>query len=126
MSEGAQEPKYKRVLLKLSGEALAGERGFGIEPAVVDRLTDEIQSVADMGIALGVVIGGYSYANGDDPNRFGKGASGSPLTAGASVSFAEITSDKGHDAFLLDEPELWKVLTGFIDSCAEHRGLGRR
>jgi uridylate kinase len=64
MSEGAQEPKYKRVLLKLSGEALAGERGFGIEPAVVDRLTDEIQSVADMGIALGVVIGGGNIVRG--------------------------------------------------------------
>ena len=64
MSEGAQEPKYKRVLLKLSGEALAGERGFGIEPAVVDQLTDEIQSVAEMGIALGVVIGGGNIVRG--------------------------------------------------------------
>ena len=64
MSEGAQEPKYKRVLLKLSGEALAGDRGFGIEPSVVDRLTDEIRSVADMGIALGVVIGGGNIVRG--------------------------------------------------------------
>ena len=44
----------------------------------------------------------------------------------ANVSFVEIDSDQGHDAFLLHEPELWKVLTGFIDGCAEHRGLGRR
>jgi uridylate kinase len=64
MSEGAQEPKYKRVLLKLSGEALAGDRGFGIEPSVVDRLTDEIQSIAEMGIALGVVIGGGNIVRG--------------------------------------------------------------
>jgi uridylate kinase len=64
MSEDAQKPKYKRVLLKLSGEALAGERGFGIEPSVVDRLTDEIQSVASMGIALGVVIGGGNIVRG--------------------------------------------------------------
>ena len=40
------EPRYKRVLLKLSGEALAGDRGFGIEPQVVDRLTDEIKAIA--------------------------------------------------------------------------------
>ena len=35
--------KYSKVLLKLSGEALAGDRGFGIEPSVVDRLTDEVK-----------------------------------------------------------------------------------
>ncbi len=41
----------------------------------------------------------------------------------ANVSFAEITSDNGHDAFLMDEPEFWKVLSGFLDGAAEHRGL---
>jgi uridylate kinase len=64
MGDHAQGPKFKRVLLKLSGEALAGERGFGIEPSVVDRLTDEIRSVAGMGIALGVVIGGGNIVRG--------------------------------------------------------------
>ncbi len=43
--------------------------------------------------------------------------------SGANVSFAEIPSDFGHDAFLLKEPEFWKVLGGFIDGAAEHRGL---
>ncbi|HAA91354.1 MAG TPA: homoserine O-acetyltransferase [Rhodospirillaceae bacterium] len=43
----------------------------------------------------------------------------------ADVSFVEIESDQGHDAFLLDEPEFRRVAKGFIDSCAEHRGLGR-
>ena len=51
-------PKYGRVLLKLSGEALAGKRGFGIEPSVVDLLTNEIIAVHEMGVSLGVVIGG--------------------------------------------------------------------
>jgi len=64
MSEDTGEPKYRRVLLKLSGEALAGDRGFGIEPSVVDRLTDEIRSIADMGISLGVVIGGGNIVRG--------------------------------------------------------------
>ncbi len=41
----------------------------------------------------------------------------------ANVSFVEIKTDKGHDAFLLDEPELHRVLTGFLDGAAEHRGL---
>ena len=49
------------------------------------------------------------------------------LNAGlANVSFVEIESDKGHDAFLLDEPEFHKVFEGFLEGCAEHRGLQRK
>ena len=44
----------------------------------------------------------------------------------ANVSFVEVTTDKGHDAFLLDEPELHQVIHGFLDGCAAHRGLPRR
>ena len=42
----------------------------------------------------------------------------------ANVSFVEVATDKGHDAFLLDEPELHKTMAGFIDGAARHRGLG--
>ncbi len=59
-----QGPKYKRVLLKLSGEALAGERGFGIDPPVVERLTDEVLEVHHMGVGLGLVIGGGNIVRG--------------------------------------------------------------
>jgi homoserine O-acetyltransferase/O-succinyltransferase len=45
--------------------------------------------------------------------------------AGARVSFAEITTDKGHDAFLLDEPELIQIVGGFLDSAAAARGLAK-
>ena len=55
---------YRRVLLKISGEALAGDRGFGIEPKVVDQLTDEIRSLHEMGVTLGVVIGGGNIVRG--------------------------------------------------------------
>ena len=61
---GQDAPKYGRVLLKLSGEALAGEKGFGIEPSVVDRLTDEIIAIHGMGVSLGVVIGGGNILRG--------------------------------------------------------------
>ena len=56
--------RYQRVLLKLSGEALAGDRGFGIEPSVVDALTDEIRSLVEMGASLGIVIGGGNIVRG--------------------------------------------------------------
>jgi uridylate kinase len=58
------ELKYKRVLLKLSGEALAGDQGYGISPAVVDRITDEIKQVCEMGVSLGLVIGGGNIVRG--------------------------------------------------------------
>jgi homoserine O-acetyltransferase len=45
--------------------------------------------------------------------------------AAANVSFVEVESDKGHDAFLLDEPEFQATLSGFLDGAAEHRSLPR-
>ncbi len=59
-----QLSKYRRVLLKLSGEALSGERGFGIDPPVVDRLTDEVKQVHEMGIKLSLVVGGGNIVRG--------------------------------------------------------------
>jgi len=56
--------KYSRVLLKLSGEALAGAQGFGIDPPVVERLTEEVKAVSQMGVALGMVIGGGNIVRG--------------------------------------------------------------
>ncbi|HSR41252.1 MAG TPA: UMP kinase [Longimicrobiales bacterium] len=63
MSESPQL-KYGRVLLKLSGEALAGEQGFGIDPPVVDRLTEEVRTIHETGVALGLVIGGGNIVRG--------------------------------------------------------------
>jgi uridylate kinase len=63
--------KYRRVVLKLSGEALAGEQGFGISPKVVDRLTDEIQSLHELGAEIGVVIGGGNILRGTQASAEG-------------------------------------------------------
>jgi uridylate kinase len=63
--------KYGRVLLKLSGEALAGDRGFGIDPPVVDRLTDEVRGVHQMGVSLGLVIGGGNIVRGTTASQKG-------------------------------------------------------
>ena len=71
MARPADELRYRRVLLKISGEALAGERGFGIEPRVVDEITDEIKALAEMGVSLGVVIGGGNIVRGAMASRQG-------------------------------------------------------
>src|SRR6201995_5445221 len=56
--------KYPRVLLKLSGEALAGEKGFGYDFDTVNRLADEVVSVKETGASLGLVIGGGNIVRG--------------------------------------------------------------
>ena len=63
--------KYRRVLLKLSGEALAGEQGFGISPPVVDRLTAEVKGLHESGVTLGLVIGGGNIVRGTQASQEG-------------------------------------------------------
>ncbi|MCL7927065.1 MAG: UMP kinase [marine benthic group bacterium] len=55
---------YPRALVKISGESLAGEKGFGIEPRVVDKLTREISQVQEAGVSLGLVVGGGNIVRG--------------------------------------------------------------
>ncbi|MCQ2381482.1 MAG: UMP kinase [Acidaminococcaceae bacterium] len=56
--------KYKRIILKLSGEALAGAQGFGIDPTVVAKLAKEIKQIADKGIEVAVINGGGNIWRG--------------------------------------------------------------
>jgi len=58
------QPKYKRALLKLSGEALAGERGFGVDPKVVQFIAREIESMQELGAEVAVVVGGGNFWRG--------------------------------------------------------------
>jgi uridylate kinase len=64
-------PKYKRVLVKLSGEVLMGDRGFGISPDMLDYLSEEIRSVYDLGIQIAVVVGGGNIFRGVAASSYG-------------------------------------------------------
>jgi len=57
-------PKYKRILLKLSGEALMGDDAFGINRQTIERIVDEISQVVSLGVEMGVVIGGGNIFRG--------------------------------------------------------------
>lgn len=59
-----KKSKFKRVLLKLSGEALQGDRPFGIDPALIATLAEEIKEVRDLGVELAIVIGGGNIFRG--------------------------------------------------------------
>ncbi|MCI8419885.1 MAG: UMP kinase [Oscillospiraceae bacterium] len=59
-----EEPTYKRVLLKLSGEALAGERHFGLDFETIGRVCDAVKEAAAMGVQVGIVVGGGNFWRG--------------------------------------------------------------
>ena len=70
--------KYKRILLKLSGEALMGERKGGIDPGVVNMIADQVKSIRELGVDVGLVIGGGNIFRG---------------VAGATVGMDRVTAD---------------------------------
>ncbi|NQD38679.1 UMP kinase [Permianibacter sp. IMCC34836] len=70
MSESTELP-YKRILLKLSGEALMGNESFGIDPLVLDRMAAEVKSVRQMGAQVGIVVGGGNLFRGERLARAG-------------------------------------------------------
>jgi uridylate kinase len=57
-------PKYKRILLKLSGEALMGEENFGIDPGVTSSIAGDIKEILSLGVEIGIVIGGGNIFRG--------------------------------------------------------------
>jgi uridylate kinase len=67
------QPLYRRILLKLSGEALMGKSEFGIDPAVLDRLAKEVSEVVQSGVQVGLVIGGGNLFRGAALTKSGLG-----------------------------------------------------
>ncbi|WP_044023198.1 amino acid kinase family protein, partial [Bacillus sp. SG-1] len=64
-------PKYKRVVLKLSGEALAGEQGFGLSPAIIKSVAEDVKEIAEMGVEVAVVVGGGNIWRGKVGSEMG-------------------------------------------------------
>ncbi len=66
-----ENAKYKRVVLKLSGEALAGEAGFGIEPAIIKSVAKQVKEIAELGVEVAVVVGGGNIWRGKIGSEMG-------------------------------------------------------
>ncbi len=58
------KPKYKRIMLKVSGEALAGEKGFGLDQKTIDEVAGKIKECYDMGVEIAIVVGGGNFWRG--------------------------------------------------------------
>lgn len=66
-----EKPIYKRVILKLSGEAIAGEQGFGIDPATIKTIAEEIKEVHELGVELAIIVGGGNIWRGQTGEAMG-------------------------------------------------------
>ncbi len=64
-------PRFKRILLKLSGEVLAGSQGFGIDQPVIDRVASQVKEITELGVQVGIVIGGGNIFRGLAASRAG-------------------------------------------------------
>jgi len=96
--------KYKRVVLKLSGEALAGERGFGIDPAIIAKIGGEVAQIAAGGVQTAIVIGGGNFLRGattEGVSAVAGDAMGMLATVINSIAFAERVKAAGVDARVL-------------------------
>ncbi len=71
MSTADIKPAYKRILLKLSGEALMGDDAYGINRATITRIVEEIKEIVDLGVQVGIVIGGGNIFRGVAPAAAG-------------------------------------------------------
>ncbi|MBC2733629.1 MAG: UMP kinase [Desulfobacteraceae bacterium] len=65
------QPRYGRILLKLSGEALMGDQGFGISPEMIKYVAEEVQSICDLGVQIAIVVGGGNIFRGIAASSFG-------------------------------------------------------
>lgn len=65
------EVKYKRVIMKLSGEALAGDKGTGINPPVIQKVAEELRDVHDLGVQIAIVVGGGNMWRGETGEQLG-------------------------------------------------------
>lgn len=64
-------PKYKRILLKLSGEAFKGKSAYGFDPVVITQIANQIKQVAEMGVQVGIVVGGGNIWRGAEAEKTG-------------------------------------------------------
>lgn len=67
----SDKPKYQRVVLKLSGEAIAGEKGFGIDPETIQIIVNELKEVYDLGVEIAIVVGGGNIWRGSVGEEMG-------------------------------------------------------
>ena len=126
-----EQPKYKRVLIKISGEALAGDKHFGLDFQVMGRVADVIKDCVDMGVQVGLVIGGGNFWRGvkDGEGHIERTRAdhmGMLATAMNCMAMADVLEQKGVDVRVQTALEIRAVAEPYIRARAiRHLEKGR-
>lgn len=112
-------PRYRRILLKLSGEVLMGDRPFGIDPATLKRVADELAYVHNRGVEVGVVIGGGNIFRGLSATEYGiprvsADYMGMLATVMNAVALGELMSATGVDTRIMTAIEMNRIAEPYI------------
>ena len=126
-----EQPKYKRVLLKISGEALAGDKHTGLDFEVIGQVCDVIKECLDMGVQVGLVVGGGNFwrglkDGGDRMERVRADHMGMLATSINALALADVLEQKGVDVRVQTAIEMRAVAEPYIRSRAiRHLDKGR-
>jgi len=126
-----EKPKYQRVLLKISGEALAGDKHFGLDFGVIGQVTDVIKECVEAGVQMGIVIGGGNFwrgvKNGEGYiERTRADHMGMLATAMNCMAVADVLEQKGVDVRIQTALEIKEVAEPYIRARAiRHLEKGR-
>ena len=123
------ENKYKRVLLKLSGEALAGEQKTGVDAETVGKICDKIKEVVEMGVQVAIVVGGGNFwrgRNGHQMERTTADYMGMLATAMNGLALQDALEARGVYSRVQTSIEMREIAEPFIQRKAEkHLNRGR-
>lgn len=126
-----ETPKYKRVLLKISGEALAGNAKRGLDFTVINQVADAIKECTEMGVQVGVVVGGGNFwrgkkDGGDDMVRVRADHMGMLATTINALAVADVLERKGVDVRVQTAIEMKPIAEPYIRARAvRHLEKGR-
>ena len=123
------ELKYKRVLLKLSGEALAGSKGNGVDAKTVGEICDKIKEIVDIGVKVGIVVGGGNFwrgRNGHQMERTTADYMGMLATAMNGLALQDALEARGVYSRVQTSIEMREIAEPFIQRKAmKHLEKGR-
>jgi uridylate kinase len=126
-----EQPKYKRVLLKISGEALAGEKSRGLDFEVIGKVCDVIKECLDLGVQIGVVVGGGNFwrgkkDGGENMVRVRADHMGMLATAINCLAVADVLEQKNVEVRVQTAIEMKQIAEPYIRSKAiRHLEKGR-
>lgn len=123
------EPKYKRILLKLSGEVLAGEKGHGFDFDVVNSVCTSVKHLADLGVQVAVVVGGGNFWRGrssGDMDRTRADHIGMLATVMNSLALADTLDSLGVEAVVQTALDMPRIAEPFkTDKAVAHLNSGK-